>query len=365
MNRVFLLVLLFALGSVSLMAAGLAADNDIVIQYSARNCDPAHADTLIMNLVDGKMIVQDLATGKLVFASEGNPEILPFPEELLSLHFSDSGKVYALTLKGVAELAGLSETLALLRQNKLGTAATTSLKDANIAMRRPDYRLFVDKNGNFGIWNIGEALFMVFAKDGASVASLPCQNNPIMTGNDSFVSAFFDPSRGSRLIEIGFKPPVENGMQKETNGMFVELQNKNVFKILSFDSANGTARGILMPAESENADLTGVEVSETDAEAAAKAGLSQTSIESEAAAPSSENLQEFIDPANPGNIQTFYCSVDKSGAVKKLASMSGNFSADRVVEHNKVLYHLIPEYQSANDEITLVRLLVKKSEISE
>ncbi|PKL45075.1 MAG: hypothetical protein CVV41_03010 [Candidatus Riflebacteria bacterium HGW-Riflebacteria-1] len=349
----YFVITLFIMASSLAFAAGETAMNpdSIVIEITAADCDPDHAESLLMDFADKRIVIQDLGSGRLVVAdseSGSKQTIYVFPEMLLSFYFADSGSVYALTRMGVAEFNGLVEATVWLQQEKSAELKTVELQKIDLSQARFDYRLLVDKTGKMAVWNRSESLLQVFGSDGSFIDAFPCQNNPVMTGRDSFISSYFSPDFAARLIETGFSRPVANGEQKEVDSLLVELKKAGEFHLLSFDDASKTFKGVLLPPPLENLALEDeVHEATDDDQAIEGVVVAQDSVEA-------------VDSADPDPALILYCSVDTAGNVNQLMHFLDNSFSDKVKEQDGVVYHLVPSYESATDSIFLSGLQVMK-----
>ncbi|HAE38691.1 MAG TPA: hypothetical protein DCG57_08645, partial [Candidatus Riflebacteria bacterium] len=273
--------------------------------------------------------------------------IYAFPEILLSFYFAESGSVYALTRMGVAEFGGLDEATAWLQQEKSAELKTVEMQKIDLSQARFDYRLLVDKTGKMAVWNRSESLLQVFGSDGSFIDAFPCQNNPVMTGRDSFISSYSSPDFATRLIETGFSRPVANGEQKEVDSLLVELKKAGEFHLLSFDDASKTFKGVLLPSSLANLALEDGVHEAVDDYQATEGEVAQDSVEAG-------------DSADPEPALILYCSVDTAGNVNQLMHFLDNSFSEKVKEQDGVVYRLVPSYESATDSIFLSGLQVMK-----
>jgi len=357
--KYFAVTMLLLVSSLA-FAAGNMTTGGIKIALAATDCDPDHAESLILSLIGKQILIQDLADARLIVAdgeTSGSQTVYAFPEMLLSFYVADNGAVYALTRKGVATFASLDEAVAWLQQKK--PVEPVVLQKADLSHARFDYRLLVDSSGKMAVWNRSESLLQVFNPDGSFVDAFPCQNNPVLSGRNSFVSSYFAPDYTTRLVETGFDRPVENGEQKEVDGLLVELKKAGEFHILTSDAAGRSFKGIMLSSAPENAALDeNIHEIATDEEDAV-GNVDQNSVEVDAGMVDAIS-DEFIDPANPGQQLMYYCSVDDSGNVDRLMHLPESSFSGKIIEKDGVIYHLVPEYQSATDSISLSGLQVVK-----
>jgi hypothetical protein len=361
--KYFAITMLLLVSSLAFAAGNMTTDS-IKIALTATDCDPDHAESLILSLIGKQIVIQDLADGRLIVIDSETADTLavyPFPEMLLSLCFADNSSVYALTRKGVATFAGLDETVAWLQQKK--AAEPVLLQKADLSRARFDYRLLVDKSGKTAVWNRSESLLQVFNPDGSFVDAFPCQNNPVLTGRDSFISSYFAHDSAARIVEIGFDRPVENGEQKEVDSLLVELKKSGEFHILTSDAAGRSFKGIMLSSAPENSALDEkIHEVATDEEDAV-GNVDQNSVEIDAGIDDAIS-DEFIDPANPGQQLMYYCSVDDSGNVDRLMHFPDSSFSGKIIEKDGVVYRLVPEYESAKDSISLSGLQVVKYQVT-
>lgn len=359
--KYFAVTMLLLVSSLAFAASNMTTDS-IKVAFTAKDCDPDHAESLIMNLVGSQIVIQDLADGRLIVASSeetGNQAVYVFPQTLLSFYIADNGTVYALTRRGVVTFTGLDEVITWLKREKPAEPVTTELAKADLSRASFDYRLVVDKTGKIAVWNKSEALLQVFNSDGSFIDAFACQNNPLLTGRDSFVSSYFAPDSAARIVETGFVRPVENGKQKEVDSLLVELKKSGEFHVLSFDAEGRSAKGILLQSALQNAALDEkIHETATDEEGAA-GNVDQNSVEVDSSETAGIS-EEFIDPANPGQPLMFYCVVDASGNVSQTMHFPADSFAGKVVEKDGVVYRLVPEYESATDSISLSGLQIIK-----
>lgn len=357
--KYFVITMLLLVSSLAFAAGNMPADS-IKIAFSATDCDPDHAESLILSLIGKQIVIQDLADARLIVTDSekaGSLSVYDFPEMLLSFYFADNNSVYALTRRGVAIFAGLDEAIAWLQQKQ--TVEPVALQKVDLARAGFDYRLLVDNSGKIAVWNKSESLLQVFNPDGSFVDAFPCQNNPVLTGRHSFISSYFAPDSAARIVEIGFGRPVENGEQKEVDGFLVEIKKTGEFHILVFDAAGKSFKGIMLPSTSENTALDEKIHETTTDEEGAVGNIDQNSVEVDADKTAAAS-DEFIDPANPGQQLMLYCAVDDSGNVNRLMQFPDSSFAGKIIEKDGVVYRLVPEYESAKDSISLKGLQVIK-----
>jgi len=338
-------------------ASNVAASSESqnTIAYSAENCGLDHADALIMDMTEKQIVIQDLSFGKFILVERGRektPSVLPFPDDLLSLHFSESGPILALTHKGVVKFSNLAEVLNWM-QTKPAISKAILLQNTSLDLARSVYRLFTDLAGNMALWNKSESLLQVFDKSGNFIDAFPCQSNPVLTNRNSFISAFFAPGLGTRLTEIDFARPVENGKQKETNSLFIELQSPQEFQILTYNSSDNTFKGILMPPQPENMALNESAQDGGIDDQQSNVNLSQDSIESKETSADDEAAKVM-----------FYSDIDKTGAIKQLLSLPEGYSAGKIKEIEDTVYYLIPQYEFSPNAVTLKKLELLQQRIS-
>ncbi|HNX74214.1 MAG TPA: hypothetical protein PLM07_00410 [Candidatus Rifleibacterium sp.] len=366
----FLTVLLMTLSTCFALAAAPVAISGIEIPYRLENCDPDHADTMLLNLLDRRILVQDLYAGKLILADKNKPEapqILDFPEGLLSLHLAENGVVYALMLNGVTRFSDLSAAITAIKDKKIAAAGSVVLQNAGLENRRSDYRLQVDKSGKYIVWDRSESLLQVFAADGSYIDAFPCPANPLLTGNDSFITSLHQSETGTRIVEISFSRPVANGVQQETAALNLELQTSNEIQLIGLDKS-GAFSAVMLPPEPELTlpeEPSDDEVAGNADEKPSEFAVSQRSTEKETPGKDNAEQQGFIDPENPEKTQVILCSIDKAGSLKELSRLPFCFSPDRMVVSGDELYQLLPEYQTADDGCHLTRVRVQQQKISQ
>lgn len=340
---------------------------NIVIAHSADNCDPDHADMLLLNMYANKVIVQDLHTRTLIITDgnkSGTPVFIAFPEELLSLYPTDNGAIFALTLNGVVKLAGLAEAIEKIQNKTLKNMPATVLQKASLKERQGDFRLFIDKSGKYALWDRSESLLQIFDVAGSLIDAFPCPTKPVLTGKDSFISAFFVAESGTRLIEIDFTRPVQDGAQLETTALNIELANSNEVQIVDYDAATGIFTAMMLPASPEIPTNEALP-EESPAKQPTDAAVSQKSVESEATIADNESIQEFIDPANHGQMQMILCRIDQAGSIKQILRLPCSYSDGRIAMQGDSVYHLMPQYESKDDTIRLTGLNIETRKISE
>ncbi len=364
----FFVITLLIMASTLASAAGETAVNadSIKIELTADDCDPDHAELFIMDFSGDLIVIQDLFSGRMVVAdseSGKNQTVYTFPEMLLSLYFADTGSVYALTRSGFAEFDNLGEAITWLQQEKPTKLKVLELQNINLLQARFDYRLLVDRTGKIAVWNRSESLLKVFGNDGSFIDAFPCQNKPVLTGRDSFISSYFSPQFATRIVETGFNRPVANGEQQEVDSLLVELQQAGEFHLFSFDAVRQTFRGLLLPPSLDNIALeNGIHDVADDAQAT-EGKVAQDYVEADSSKAVAVN-QEFGDPADPGKTVMFYCSVDTAGKVSRLMQFTDSFFSDKIKEKNGVVYFLVPAYETATDSISLSALQIMKYRVT-
>ena len=364
-----LMVFLFVMTACFALAAEPARTDPgtLVIAHSADNCDPDNADMLLLNLHANKIIVQDLHSRTLIIADDnqsGKPVFMAFPEELLSLYPTDSGAIFALTVNGVVKLAGLAEAIEKIQHQTLKNMPATVLQKANLKERQGDFRLFIDKSGKFALWDRSESLLQIFDAAGSQIDAFPCPTRPVLTGKDSFISAFFVAESGTRLIEIGFTRPVQDGAQLETTALNIELANNNEVQIVDYDAATGIFTAMMLPTRPE-IPVNEALPEENPEKQPTDVAVSQKSVESEATIADSDSIQEFIDPADPAQLQMILCHIDQAGSLKQLSRLPYSYSDGRIAMHGDLIYHLMPKYESKGDKIRLTGINIVTRKISE
>lgn len=348
-----LAVILLVMSSCVAFADILNAPSKVCIEvsYSFGDCSPDHADMLIMDLTESQIVVQDLGFGKIILAasdSKNAPVIIPFPENLLSLHFSESGSIFALTRKGFIKFADLTETLNWM-QAKSEIQNEILLREASLDLDRSVYRLYSDSSENMAVWNRSESLLQIFSKSGNFIDAFPCPSNPVLTGRKSFISSFFSPEIGSRLIEIGFDRPIENGAQKETDGLFLEIRSPLEFQIVAYNSLNDTFEGLLLPPQPENSAISNEAQNISIDDIRDNEKLSQNSVETES--------------GDSGNGPGYYSSIDKSGEAKILMKLQEANYEGKIKRAGDTVYCLMPEYECSSETAVLKRILILPQKI--
>lgn len=244
-------VLYFAVLMVFFLQA-MSADGQhrFEIPYSANNIDVySYRNGFILNVIEDCFYIQDLIAGKLVVAKRQSPEkadLIDFPESLISLCLADEG-AFALTRSGVARFNNISELLACLKDGRLGQEKLLVLKGAELGLKNNDYRLFIDSADNYALWNRPENRLLIFDRTGKLICDYPCSSRPQFTDRNSFLSVFFSPQFGSKIMEIAYEKAVKDGQQIENDALFVDVRGNRQFILMNYNASETSFTGILRP----------------------------------------------------------------------------------------------------------------------
>lgn len=220
------------------------------IPYAAKSGDTAaYRNGFILDVVGDLVCVQDLVAGKLIIASgsaPGAPEIIPFPDSLLSVCLAGND-LLALTRSGIMRFSGVSGFVASLKGKDFAGRHVVALPDAGLGGNRNEFRLYVDRKGNYAVWNTSRYRLAIYDPAGKLVCSHPCPSRPSFTTRDSFLTVVFTPESGSKIMEIAYEKAVKDSRQIENDTLFLDVRGNRRFTISYYNASDTSFAGVLKP----------------------------------------------------------------------------------------------------------------------
>lgn len=258
--------------------------------------------------------IQDLTAGKLIVAAKSKPavpEIVSLPEQVLSLCITGK-EVYALTRSGVAVFNDLPATIEFLKNAYMAGAAVVALPKAMLEGRRSDYRLFIDPKGNLALWKKLQNRLVIFDRHGSPICDYPCPSRPLFTDRDSFLSVFYSPKSGSKIMEIAYRRAIEDQRQVENDTLFVDVRGNRRFGLATYNASETFFTGILRP----------------------------------------EGDRNRVEPV-------LYVKVAANSAIEELAALPADFCQEEIWPGSGTFSYLQPEYAAISETATIPASLEK------
>lgn len=338
----------FSIAALAEKPGDLKPDAKIYIPYSTSFNNLDEPSEFMLDITDERFYLQDLHQGKLLLVSRPENKIeetLDLPKDLLSLYFSDSGKVFGLTRTGCLEFKNRDELMRFLKNDKTLNPPLIKFNKGPLNGRRANYLLSVDESGCRAVWDKAQALILIFNPEGGHIDSYPCQSIPILSDRKTFISSYFAPEHGARIIEFGYVRPSPEKGQQETGNFHIELKDKNEFQVSRFDKNDKSFLGVVFPPSM--ADFVGNEPEDEN----------QNRISGE------DLFKEFTDPADPGNLFMIVARVTGDGIAQPLVRLPFGDISGKLKVFKDTLYHLAPDCEIASDAFKLKQLIIFQKEL--
>ncbi len=293
-----------------------AAPLRVTIPYARPLADTADLDGFQLDQAGRWLAIQDRGKGILLLADPTTGRIdrhLTLPDGLRNLAFTTAGPVYALASAGIIPFPDLDTLLRFLERPLANPKpAAIPLEGWTAAGPPGRHRLKIDPAGGFLLWDREASDLHIFHQDGKRLSEVPCQGDFLPTGRRTFLSAYYGPGQGSRILEMAYAaPPAPDGSQPDLPGVAIEvgLPDGNEVHLVSFDPRDQSALVVVYPPS-----LPDLSPPLTEEEADRQLAREAPDFTRD------PRYAGFIDPAKPGSPRIMLARVDGAGKVTPLAA---------------------------------------------
>jgi hypothetical protein len=263
------------------------------------------------------LALQDLQEGVLLLVDPVTIKIehrWSFPAEVLALSFHASGQVFGLTAGKILvfpDLASLKQCF-VASPSPAKPPREILLQEPSLEPDRPRYLFHVDPEGYFLIWDREDSTLHVLRPDGSLAMSAPCQSHFVPLKRQRFLTAFYGPDDGSRVLEISYSQAVTaEGAQADLPLMAIEadLPDRNEVRLIGLEPRDGSPLVIIYPPSA-------VDPSSSRSPSFPITTLSQPRTD----LASDPRFAWFTDPSDPSALLVVLAKMDRQGKITPIST---------------------------------------------